>query len=211
MPCSGRSIDATTKQASANESAMARACVRLPLRPCWTITTGQPAVGLRQPAPPLAVAFGTVTSSGIVNVARVAGIGLNRVMKRLVWSSGAGGGPAASQNVVRIAAVVRVGGAAPGSTAPASCRRRCSALPCSAALACWVVSPVACTPIGCAGTVAASASKLSSIDCVEKLQLSTTRCRVHADRLADRQGAPCTRGKARPVSGFRASCSWLQP
>jgi len=47
------------------------------------------------------VAFGTVTSSGMVVVPRFSGIGLKRVMNRLVWSSGSGGGPAATQNEVR--------------------------------------------------------------------------------------------------------------
>ena len=102
MPCIGRSKLATMKHASANWSAMKNALVRSPPRPCCTIATGQPAAGLVQPPPAaLAVAFGTVTSSGMVVVPRFTGTGLKRVMKRLVWSSGSGGGPPATQNDVR--------------------------------------------------------------------------------------------------------------
>ena len=46
--------------------------------------------------------------------------------------------------------------------------------PPTAAVTTDVLRPVGTTPIACAGTVAASALKLSSTDCVEKLQLITT-------------------------------------
>ena len=66
------------------------------------MTTGQPAVGFAH-APPAAVAFGTVTSSGIVRSAVLSGTGLKRVRLRLVGSRPAGGGPAAVQKLVSTA------------------------------------------------------------------------------------------------------------
>ena len=47
-------------------------------------------------------------------------------------------------------------------------------MPASRASTCLVVKPVACTAMACAGTVWPRMRRLSSVDCVEKLQLSTT-------------------------------------
>ena len=74
--------------------------MRLPVIPCWMMTTGQPLAGLVQ-APPAAVAFGTVTSTGIFWSASFNGRGLKRVTCRLAGSSpGTGEAPAAVQNFV---------------------------------------------------------------------------------------------------------------
>ena len=78
MPCSGRSIDTTIVQASANESAIATASVRLRVMPCWTIATGQPPTGMPGQADEPSVR-GTVTKIGTVTVVVGPGIGLNIV------------------------------------------------------------------------------------------------------------------------------------
>ncbi len=82
---------------------MVSACARLPVMPCCTMATGQPAVGLPGQVD---VAFGIVTTIGTVTSATLAGVGLNMVKLRLVASMpGTGEGPAAVQNLVRIAAL----------------------------------------------------------------------------------------------------------
>jgi hypothetical protein len=73
---------------------MASAWLRSPVMPCWKITTGQPFAGL-VPAGP-ALAFGTVTSSGIALFACNAGTGLKRVRLRSLAGSASGAGGAAA-------------------------------------------------------------------------------------------------------------------
>src|ERR1700740_1649950 len=81
---------ATTKPASAKESATRNISSRLRVMPCWKISTGQPPAGGTAPCSELA--FGTVTSTGIIRFAFVAtGRGLKRVTFLLVASRGNGG------------------------------------------------------------------------------------------------------------------------
>jgi len=64
-----------------------------PASPRWACRAGE-------------VAFGIVTTIGTVTSATLAGVGLNMVRLRLVASMpGTGDGPAAVQNLVRIAAL----------------------------------------------------------------------------------------------------------
>ena len=60
MPCRGWSIAITAKPIEAIVSARASILERLPVMPCWKITTGQPASGRDCPE----LAFGKVISSG---------------------------------------------------------------------------------------------------------------------------------------------------
>ena len=83
-----RQIDATTaKPCAASVADTASAWLRLPVMPCWKITTGQPVAGLVWPE----AAFGIVASTGIVTSLVFTGNGLAKV--RLVER---GSSPAAS-------------------------------------------------------------------------------------------------------------------
>src|SRR4051812_3551634 len=81
-------METTTNPLSANVSATPAASIRLRVRPCWKITTGQPPGGLA--APGVLAALGTVANTGIEIVAVATGTGLKRVRNLLVASSADG-------------------------------------------------------------------------------------------------------------------------
>ena len=174
MPCSGRSIDATMKHASAKESAMARASVRLP-RDAVLHDDDRPAGGglaraaatWRSGSRP---ASGTVTSRDL---------GRHRIEHRQEAARrvepGTGDGPAASPELGQHRrAVVRVGGRRQVVGQPASSRRRCWPCPAAPRWPAGSSGPVGTISVGCAVTVLEITSSMSSIDCVEKLQVRIT-------------------------------------
>ena len=75
-PCSGMSIAITAKPCAASVADTASAWVRLPVMPCWKITTGQPLAGRLRPE----AAFGIVASTGMVASLVLTGNGLAKVM-----------------------------------------------------------------------------------------------------------------------------------
>ena len=67
---------------------MRPASMRLRVRPCWKMTTGQPLAGFVPP--PVEAALGTDTKMGIEMTSVATGTGLKRVSRRLFASSADG-------------------------------------------------------------------------------------------------------------------------